>query len=63
LFFEAKNRVLNNYSASCFLCPCTLSALNLNTVIPQDDGLMDCWIIGFEFKKNHRCWILRKNSE
>jgi hypothetical protein len=27
---------------------------NVNTVIPQDDGLMDCWIIGFEFKKNHR---------
>jgi hypothetical protein len=36
---------------------------NVNTVIPQDDGLMDCWIIGFEFKKNHRYWILRKISE
>ena len=42
---------------------------NKITVIPQDDGLMDlfacgefmdCWIIGFEFKKNHRDWILRK---
>jgi len=21
------------------------------------------WIIGFEFKKNQRCWILRKISE
>jgi hypothetical protein len=37
--------------------------LHLFTVIPQDDGLMDCWIIGFEFKKKHRCWILRKILE
>jgi hypothetical protein len=27
------------------------------------NGFMDCWIIGFEFKKNHRYWILRKISE
>jgi hypothetical protein len=33
------------------------------TVIPQDDGFMDCWIIGFEFKKKHRYWILRQISE
>jgi len=25
--------------------------------------LLDCWIIGFEFKKKHRDWILRKISE
>ncbi len=28
--------------------------MNKTTVIPQDDGFMDCWIIWFEFKKNHR---------
>jgi hypothetical protein len=31
--------------------------------IPQDDGFMDCWIIGFEFKENHKYCILGKISE
>jgi hypothetical protein len=32
-------------------------------IIDRITGLMDCWIIGFEFKKSHRCWILRKILE
>ncbi len=43
-----------------------------NMIFGYNDGLMDlfaygkfmdCWIIGFEFKKDHKCWILRRITE